>query len=75
MTKHFFTFRKIINGQPAPIYIEVIIAESISRKEARGIAEREIAELRQGVRALRKELARAEKAVTCIPDYRFIGAN
>lgn len=74
MQKHFFSFRKIINGKPEPIYIEVIV-EAFSWKDARDIAEQEMAEMRRGVRELRRTIARREKTVAALPDYRFIGRN
>ncbi len=75
MQKHFFTFRKIVDGQPAPIYIEVIVAGPFSRTEARAIAEAEVDELREGARALRREITRVESTVRSLPDYRFVGVN
>lgn len=75
MNKHFFTFRKVVNGQPSPLYIEVIVAQSVTQKEAREIAEQEVAEWRAGLAALRRFSQRTDRDVRSLPDYRFVGVN
>jgi hypothetical protein len=79
MQKHFFTFRKTVQGKPQ-IDIEVVVAGNITRAEARRIANEEIEALREGHAltvhaALRGLIQRMEKGVTKIPDYRFLGVN
>lgn len=71
MQKHFFTFQKTIDGKRQPIYIEVIVAETVSRKQARQIAEHEINEFRTALR----QWKRIEPQMQSIPDFRFVGAN
>lgn len=79
MEKHYFTFRKTVQGQPQ-IDIEVIVAANISRSEARRIANEEIEALREGHQymvhqSLRDKIEHMEQRVVKIPDYRFMGAN
>lgn len=80
LTKHFFAYREWKHGRPTGIQIEVIVAQNVSRQEARRIADEEIAALREGHqteshRDLRQSIQRAERQIERFPDYRFVGVN
>jgi hypothetical protein len=77
MRKHFFSFRKLIDGQKQPIYHEVIVElpQGVSRTVARQIAEQEMTEWREGYQLVRDKIAEQRAEHFPRVDYRFVGAN
>lgn len=68
MPKHFFSFRKILDGQPQPIHIDIVV-DAPSRKLARPIAMRQMKQIQDSVEFYCEE--RDEPA----PAFLFVGVN
>jgi hypothetical protein len=77
LTKHFFTFRKIVDLRPQPLYVDVIVElpPSVSITIARQIAEQEMKEWREGYQLVRDKMGKQRASHFPIVDYRFVGRN
>jgi hypothetical protein len=82
MHKHFFAYSKWQDGKPTSIQIEIIVALSVTRQEARRIADEEVRALIAGQQTvdregLNKGMRRIERGMSrrLLTTYTFRGAN